>query len=403
MHKLIVLGILFLVWGCQSANKPNTGDVLQQPWSEIEKKARGTTVNLMMWTGDPLINAYMQNYVVPNVKKRLGIDLKIASGQGNLIVQALLAELQAGKTESELDLLWINGETFYQLREINALFGPWTDKLPNAQYINLSNPFIGIDFQQPVDGFECPWGNVQMALIYNSDQVPNPPQDPQALAAFLKEHPGKFTFDNQFTGMTFLKSLLIDIAGGAKVLEGGFDEKKYLKYSQELWAYLKSIQPYLWRAGKTFPENVAVMHQLYASGELWFTMSNNDNEVDNKVTQGLFPASSRAYVWKSGLIQNTHYQGIPQLSKNKAGAMAVVNFLISPEAQLKKQDPAVWGDGIVLDVKKLPQTWQAQWQKLPPRKYVAPRSELNARALPELAPQYMIRLAEDFRKNIIEQ
>ncbi len=403
MQKLIILGILFLVWGCQSATKPNTGNVLQQPWSEIEKKARGTTVNLMMWTGDPLINAYMQNYVVPNVKKRLGIDLKIASGQGNLIVQALLAELQAGKTESELDLLWINGETFYQLREIDALFGPWTDNLPNAQYIDFSNPFIGIDFQQPVDGFECPWGNVQMALIYNSAQIPNPPQDRQALAAFLKEHPGKFTFDNQFTGMTFLKSLLIDIAGGAKELEGGFDEKKYLTYSKELWAYLKNIQPYLWRAGKTFPENVAVIHQLYASGELWFTMSNNDNEVDNKVTQGLFPASSRAYVWKSGLIQNTHYQGIPQLSKNKAGAMAVVNFLISPEAQLKKQDPAVWGDGLVLDVKKLPQTWQTQWQKLPPRKYVAPRSELNTRALPELAPQYMIRLAEDFRKNIIEK
>jgi putative spermidine/putrescine transport system substrate-binding protein len=403
MQKLLILGILFLVWGCQSATKPNTGNVLQQPWSEIEKEARGTTVNLMMWTGDPLINAYIQNYVVPNVKKRLGIDLKIASGQGNLIVQALLAELQAGKTESELDLLWINGETFYQLREIDALFGPWTDKLPNAQYINFSNPFIGIDFQQPVDGFECPWGNVQMALIYNSTQVPYPPQDRQALAAFLKEHPGKFTFDNQFTGMTFLKSLLIDIAGGAKELEGGFDEKKYLTYSKELWAYLKNIQPYLWRAGKTFPENVAVIHQLYASGELWFTMSNNDNEVDNKVSQGLFPAASRAYVWKSGLIQNTHYQGIPQLSKNKAGAMAVVNFLISPEAQLKKQDPAVWGDGMVLDLKKLPQTWQAQWQKLPPRKYVAPRSELNARALPELAPQYMIRLSEDFRKNIIEQ
>ncbi len=403
MIRWIAFGILFLVWGCQSVSNKKTEEVLNQPWEKIEKAARGSTVNLMMWTGDPLINAYMQDFVVPEVKKRFGIDLKIASGQGNLIVQALLAEIQAGKTESELDLLWINGETFYQLRQIDALFGPWTDKLPNAQYIDFSNPFIAKDFQQPVDGFECPWGNVQMALIYNSQYVPNPPQNRQALAAFLKEHPGKFTFDNQFTGMTFLKSMLMDVAGGAQNLAGDFDEKKYATYSAQLWTYLKSLKPYLWREGKTFPENVSVMHQLFASGELWFTMSNNDNEVDNKVSQGLFPSTSRAYVWDSGLIQNTHYQGIPKLSTNKVGAMTVVNFLISPAAQFRKQNAAVWGDGLVLDVNKLPAKWQTEFQQLPKRKYVPARAELNAKALPELAPEYMIRLSEDFRKNIIEQ
>ena len=75
-------------------------------------------------------------------------------------------------------MVWINGETFYQLRQIDALFGPFTDKLPNSQYIDFDNPFIGIDFQQPVDGYEAPWGNVQFALIYDTTRVANPPRKP---------------------------------------------------------------------------------------------------------------------------------------------------------------------------------------------------------------------------------
>lgn len=357
---------------------------------------------MMMWQGDPLINAYMNDYVVPAVADRYGIDLHIAGGQGNIIVQQLMAEMQAGKTDSELDLLWINGETFYQLRQIDGLFGPWTEALPNGQYVDWKNPFIARDFQQPVQGFECPWGNVQMAIIYNSAAVPEPPRDREALAGWVKAHPGRFTWDMHFTGLTFLKSLLIDIAGGPEALSGPFDEEKYRMYSERLWAYVREIRQYLWKAGKTFPEAVAPMHQLFASGELWFTMSNNDSEVDNKVLQGLFPETTRAYVWESGTIQNSHYLGIPRLSANKAGAMVVANFLLSPEAQYRKQDPQVWGDGTVLALDRLPEEWQQRFRELPGRKYAPRREEMQQRALPELAPEYMIRLADDFRKKIVE-
>lgn len=63
------------------------------------------------------------------------------------------------------------------------------------------------------------------------------------------------------------------------------------------------------------------MHQLFASGELDFTMSNNDGEVDNKVIQGLLPKTSRAYVLDGGTIQNSHYIGITARSAHKAAAM----------------------------------------------------------------------------------
>lgn len=400
--KCVFLFVIFSWYSCNnsqpSAPQPNP---LEMSWEEIRSQAKGSTVNLMMWQGDPLINNYMQNYVIPNVKEQYDITLNISSGQGNAIVQLLMTELQAQKQQSEIDMMWINGETFYQLRQIDGLFGPFTDKLPNAQCIDFQNPFIGVDFQQPVNGYECPWGNVQMAIIYNSEKVPNPPKNRAELMAFVKANPGTFTFDNQFTGLTFLKALLIDIAGGAEELNGNFNEAKYTKYSAELWQYLKEMQPYLWKEGKTFPEGVAPMHQLFANGELWFTMSNNDAEVDNKIMEGLFPATARAYVPDFGTIQNSHYMGIPKISDNKAAAMVVCNFLISPEAQYHKMDPKVWGDGTILDLNKLSDEWKTKFETLPSRQYAPKRSEIQSKALMELAPEYMIRLAEDFRKQVI--
>lgn len=397
----LVLGLLLTACG-GNAPEPPQQELYQMSWAEIEAEASGATLTHMMWTGDPLINEYMSNYVKPTVKERYGIELNIVSGQGATIVQTLMAEIQAGKSESEVDMMWINGETFYQLRQIEGLYGPWTEQLPNAKYIDLENPFISTDFQQPVNGYECPWGNVQMALIYDTLRTPNPPQNRTELLAYLKANPGTFTIDTRFTGLTFLKALLIEMAGGGEVLSGAFDEAKYNQYAPQLWAYLRTLKPYLWKEGRSFPEGVALMHQMFANGELHFTMSNNDCEVDNKVMQGVFPETARGYVWELGTIQNSHYIGITRQSAHKAAAMVVANFMISPEAQYRKMDPAVWGDGTVLSLDKLPGEWAAKFRNLPNRRYAPNRAAIQDRALMELAPEYMIRLAEDFRKKIIE-
>jgi putative spermidine/putrescine transport system substrate-binding protein len=344
----------------------------------------------------------MNNYVKPALARDYGIDLRLLSGQGNEIVGLLMREMEAGVAASEVDLVWINGETFYQLRQIDALFGPFTDQLPNSKMIDWANPFIAYDFQQPVEGFECPWGNVQMILIYDEARLKSPPQNKEALAAWLIDNPGRFTIGNDFTGMTLLKSWLIDFAGGPGTLDGPFDEAKYRQASDSLWAYLKRIKPYLWQQGQTFPNQIAAMHQLFANGELWFTMSNNDSEVDNKILQGVFPSTARAYVPEEGTIRNTHYLGIPKNAPQKAAAMVVCNFLISPAAQWEKMQPAVWGDGTILFMEDLPSPWQEQFTRIPGRQFAPDRSAILSKALAEPDPEYMIRLFEDFRIKIIE-
>lgn len=401
MLRVFTIFQALLLLSCNGPAIQQKEDVLSKEWQTIAAESKGQEITFMMWQGDPLINAYVRDFVKPNVKQQLGIDMNIVSGQGNEIVSTLMAELEAGKEKSEVDMVWINGETFFQLRQINTLFGPFVDKLPNSQYINWENPFIHTDFQQPVDGYECPWGNVQMGLIYDKARLENPPKTTEELEAFVKANPGKFTIGNDFTGMTLLKSLLIHFAGGKDSLDGPFDAAKYEKYSQQLWEYINRLKPYFWNQGKSFPATIAQMHQLFSNGELLITMSNNDSEVDNKISQGLFPETARAYVPDFGTIKNSHYLGIVKHSARKEAAMTAINYMISPEAQWKKMHPDVWGDATILSKEKLPAEWAQKFDSIPGRKYAPDRSLIREKALMEPAPEYMIRLFEDFRNKVI--
>lgn len=76
--------------------------------------------------------------------------------------------------------------------------------------------------------------------------------------------------------------------------------------------------------------------------------------------------------------------------------------MISPEAQLEKMQPAVWGDGTVLDMGKLPADWRRRFENIPERRHAPRRADIQRKALQEPAPEYMIRLYSDFRTRVIE-
>jgi putative spermidine/putrescine transport system substrate-binding protein len=202
--------------------------------------------------------------------------------------------------------------------------------------------------------------------------------------------------------MTLLKSWMMALSGNPALFRGKFNEAVYQKWSGELWKVINQTRPYFWKQGQTFPEQLAPLHQLFANGEVAFTFSNNDAEVDNKVNQGVFPASARAYVPAPGTIQNSHYLGIVRRARHPEAALLVVNFLVSPEAQLKKMDPNVWGDHTVLDLAALPVAQRRQFEQLPTRRYAPKRSDIQQLALAEPDPEYMTRLFKDFRRYVIE-
>ena len=403
IQYLTLLLLALLSTSCGSDTKRTTLDLENTDWETLVDSTSGKTVNFMMWQGSPVINEYINNYVVPTVKERYGINLQISGGQGPEIVQLVIGEKQAGIAQGQVDMVWINGETFFQLRKLDGLWGPFVDKLPNSKYINFEDPFISVDFQQPVNYMESPWSISQFALFTDTLQVANPPKNLEELERFVKENPGTFTISNDFTGMTLLKSFMAELGGSPKSLEGEFDQEKYDRLSAKLWDFINRNKKYFWKSGETFPKEQTKMKQLFASGELKIAYGYGEGGIEENVRSGLFPNTVKGYAWDNGTIKNSNYLGILQNAPQKAAAMQVINFLISPEAQLKKASPEGMNANMVLDIDRLPEAYQKLHAETKTRKYGPSMDDLKEHVIQEPAPEYMIKLYEDFRTAVIEK
>jgi putative spermidine/putrescine transport system substrate-binding protein len=400
---LAVAGLVAAGAACTS-DRPDEPDprLAALEWDSVVALARGSEVTWRMWRGDPSINRYVDEWVAPRARDRFGITLTAVEGSGAAIVNQLIVEREAGSAGST-DLIWINGETFHNLRRADLLYGPWAQRLPSAEYVDSASPIVTRDFEQDPAGFESPWGRVQFALIYDTARTPDPPRTVAELGHWIAAHPGRFTHDQGFTGVTFLKTLMYSLGGGVERFAGGFDSVKYETASEAVWEWLDRVRPAFWREGRTYPPGVADLHRLFANGEVDFTMSNNHNEVVTKVRQGVLPPTARALLLRDGTIANTHFVGIPFNARNPAGAMVVADLLLSPEAQLAKLDPAVWGDGTVLGIDRLPSEWAGRFRSVEQDPLALPNDSLARYARPEVAPRYHERIAADWRARIRER
>ncbi|KLV64346.1 ABC transporter substrate-binding protein [Citrobacter murliniae] len=346
-YCLLCLGLLLfpLATFAQDAN-----------WQQIKNEARGQTVWFNAWGGDNAVNQYL-DWVSGEMKTHYAINLKIVRlADAADAVKRIQTEAASGrKTGGSVDLLWVNGENFRTLKEANLLHTHWAQTLPNWRYVDTLKP-VSEDFSIPTDGAESPWGGAQLTFIANRDVSKQPPQTPQALLEFAKAYPGTVTYPRppDFTGTAFLEQLLIMLTTQPQALKIAPEPATFADVTAPLWQYLDTLHPMLWREGKDFPPTPARMDALLNSGTLRLSLTFNPAHAQQKVASGELPQNSYSFGFSQGMIGNVHFVTIPANARASAGAQVVANFLLSPEAQLRKADPTYWGDPSVLDPQKLP-------------------------------------------------
>jgi len=376
-----------------------------RPFGELERAARGTTVNFHMYGGDDTINEYVDGYVAPRLKEEYGIELRRTPLADTAdAVNKLLNERTAGDDEGTIDLVWLNGENFATGAEANLWFGPWAERLPNARYVDWESPDINRDFGYPVEGREAPWGKAQFVMVYDSAKVKDPPKNPDELLAWAEENPGRFAYPAppDFTGNAFVEQMFYGVAGRVEDYQQPFDQAVFDERSPALYDYLNELEPHLWRRGETYPETSTRLDELYAGGEVWLTMSYNPQSAQRSIEKGLFPESTRTYLLDGGTLANTHYVAIPFNAPNKEGAQVVANFLQSPEAQVEKADPSGWGDLTALEVDRLPEEERRAFEK-PAGEAVLPTEELAENRVPEARAEWLLALEEGWRREVLER
>lgn len=337
-------------------------------WSALEAKAKGQTVYFNAWGGADTINAYIQ-WAAAEVQKRHSVNVvhvKITDAAD--MVKRVRNEKAAGKANGSVDLVWINGENFLTMKREGLLFGPFAERLPSyAKVDTQGKPTTRVDFSEPVEGMEAPWGMAQLTFMVDSQRTPNPPQNLTELLAYAKAHPGRITYPRppNFHGTTFLKQVLLDSSTDRSALYRPMDAARFAQATAPLWAILDQLHPHLWRGGKQFPQNAEAIRQMLADGELHWALTFNPNDAANEIAAKRLPASVTSYQFSSGTIGNTHFVAIPVNASAKEGAQVFANFLLSAEAQARKADIAVWGDPTVLALDQLSATERARFASKP--------------------------------------
>ncbi len=332
-------------------------------WARIETAARGQTVYFNAWAGSERINIYLQ-WAAAELAQRWGVKLEhVKVSDTAEVVKRVRAEKAAGRaSDGSADLVWINGENFLAMKREGLLYGPWSEGLPNYAFVDtLGKPTTRIDFSEPVDGMEAPWGMAQLTFYADSARVPTPPTNLVELAEWTKKNPGRFTYPKppQFHGTTFLKQVLVEASTDRRPLYAPFNAEAFARVTAPLWAALDALHPQLWKQGRQFPANNTVMRQMLADGELAISLTFNPNEAANQIAAKTLPATVVSYQHAAGTIGNTHFLAIPFNSRGRQGAQVAANFLLSAAAQARKADIRHWGDPTVLALEKLSATDRA--------------------------------------------
>ncbi|WP_319372268.1 ABC transporter substrate-binding protein [uncultured Ilyobacter sp.] len=397
MKKFFYLLLLFLAAACGKKENDTVG--LDYSWEDVVQRSKGTEVNIYMWGGSSEVNKFMDKLIAKSLKEKNDIKLnRVPITDIKDTVNKLIVEKQAGKKDGSVDIIWVNGENFKLLKESDVLWGDFLKNLPAKAKVKEATMMS--DFGETIDGLEAPWGEAQFNFIYDRSTGDVPFVNHETLKDYVMNNPGKFTYPAipDFTGSAFVRNLVIDIIGEEKAHE--ISNEDFRIVLEEVWDYFREIEPYLWRKGETYPESQGKLDTLYRNGEVDITMGYIINKVTNKVASGEFKESSRSFLLDRGTLFNNHYLSIPANAKNKAGALYVINYLLSEEAQVAKQDPQNWGDSTILDMTKLSEKDREMFKILGQSELVPTLEERAEKRVRELSPEKLEIVEEGWLEKI---
>lgn len=404
MRKLLALllafTLLFSFTGCgQEQSETQELDLSSAEWDEIVEAARGTTVTFYGWGGDENRNNWLNTTVADYVKEHYDIALEVVGMDINDILSKLSGEKQAGSETGSIDMIWINGENFYSAKDNGLLYGPFTGQLPNMEaYIDLEDPETLNDFCMPIEGYEAPYAKAQMVFFNDSAVTPEAPASDEELLEFCKKYPGKVTYPAlpDFTGSAFVRNIIYELCGWEQFQDMEADYDTVKAAIEPALDYLRELNPYLWNEGKTFPESSTTVDAMFADGELVMNMSYGPFSVATGIAEGTYTDTTRTFVFDNGTIGNTNYMAIAFNSPNKAGAMVVINAILSAELQLTQYEQL--RELPVVSADKLSAEEQAAFDAVDLGEGVLSQTELLEHRLPEM-PASLVPVIEEIWLN----
>lgn len=412
MFVLVLVLVPFVGVAAQEDMEPPPGF---ESWDQVVEQARGQTVNWYMWGGSDSINAFVDNFYGVVLQEEYGITLnRVPVADTVEVVNQVLSEAEAGVDENSgtVDLVWINGENFFTLRQADLLYGPWAQNIPNSALVAWDNPAVNLDFGRPVDGYESPWSSAQFHFVYDTARMSEEdlPRSYAELTEWIEANPGRFSYiapgPGAFIGTRFVKQIFFEVSGGHDQWIGEFNQELYDEWAPQVWELLNSWEPNLWREGETYPASEAELHELFANGEVDFDFTQSPAGAAPWIESGQIPETSRAFTFTENMIGDFNYVAIPYNAPNKAAALVLANLILRPDRQAAQVQPkngfcCGWGIDVnnVADEEGMAAIEEAM-QNL--GEAAAPADELAAALVSDIAAEYQALIEADWEANVLQ-
>jgi putative spermidine/putrescine transport system substrate-binding protein len=384
-----------------------------ESWQDVVDQARGSTVNWYMWGGSAAINEFVDTFYGDALLEELGVTLnRVPVADTVDAVNLVISEAEAGVESGSVDLIWINGENFFTLRQADLLYGPWAESIPNSALVDWEDPAVAFDFGVPVEGYESPWSSAQFHFIYDSARMEagELPRTYDELDAWIQGNPGRFTYiapgPGAFQGTRFVKQVLYAVSGGYEQWVGDWDPAVYEEHAPALWEKLNGWEQHLWREGETYPATENELHQLFANGEVDFTITQAPAGAGPPISSGLVPETARAFAFDEYLIGDYNYVAIPSNATNKAAALVLANLILRPDRQAGHILPETgFGLGYAIDLERVSDEQrallEASLDELGPA--AAEASRLADAFAPDMAPESQSVIEADWEANVLRK
>lgn len=276
---------------------------------------------------EKIVEAFNQSEESDNYELKLEF---IMSGTGTQsLSDRILAAKQAGEKDTNYDLILVSDAEYgaYVQQGGDDVFKEYDpEKVPNLANVK-SKLSTG-------EGVLVPYRGTTVVLAYDSINVPTPPQTSDELYTWIKDNPGRFAYNTPGSGG----------AGGAFVQTAvyNFLPEEAMTSNSDEWSdqwdegfdLLADLHESMYKTGGAvvYPNKNQGTLDLLINGEVDMIPTWADMMITN-LGNGTLPETVKMTQIEPGFTGNLDALAMPSIGSNEEGAQAVLNFMLTEEAQ----------------------------------------------------------------------
>jgi len=292
-------------------------------------QAKTVTINLYA-SGDVNVQSLWQKYLIPGFeRKNKGIKVNLIFSEHGVNDTPTLARIGAAVKQRKWPGIDLVDAGLVTTLATDGL----TQPVQKATAPNIA--VVDKKLLTPVHGAAIPYRGSSVVLAYDSKNVASPPKSLSALLAWIKAHPGKFTYNSPNTGgsgYSFAETVVDSFipSNVLRQMQQGYVPDLESNWKQGL-DLLHSLNQYVYQG--VYPNGNQAVLDLLAKGQIWVAPVWSDQALTALKTNQLPSTIHLTQIANPSFTGGAAYLGVPKTARNKVDVYKFVNYVLSPAAQ----------------------------------------------------------------------